>query len=532
MTATASYDDATNVLTISADGLPSPVSYGTFPNQFNPNSVTEQDFDHDFLYRGGTFGITRTFDDNTWSQVGFIRSINISLSDNALFGNTSSIRPGDHLMFVFSDGIKRKFLYKGTTFTSIAGECWLATDDRLDLIMSSQETSTGTYTYYDQRNGRLETPLGAIGIAANGVVLFNPSAGAGGNPPLGFSWNAHYDNSPVNFGGDQCGGHPEQTGQYHYHDGHFFDCWRVNGAMAGYNDYYGSSQYNGDILRHPDGHSKIIGFAFDGFPIYGPYGYDDEWNNLSGTRPITSSYEVRDIEVSGRPEYGNTNQNPPAGSLMEDWQYVEGLGDLDVHNGRFCITPEYQNGTYAYFVTVDPEDVDHPTFPYMIGTSTRENIDVPINSGANPVEPPDGGGGGETPVRPTLQFTLQPQNATANVGESVTFNVQAQIFPENGPIGYQWYRSTDGGFAFAAITGATNNVYTTTALSYMTGYRYRCRIIGPLGVALNQRATNSPLDSNVAVLTVAGSGGGGNLANRFDSTLSKYDSTSQRYDGT
>ena len=532
MTATASYNDATYVLTVSADGLPSPVSYGTFPNQFNPNSVTEQDFDHDFLYRGGTFGIPRTFDDNTWSQVGFIRSISLSLSDNALFGNTSSIRPGDHLMFVFSDGIKRKFLYTGTTFTSIANQCWLATDDRLDLIMSNQETSTGTYTYYDQRNGRLETPLGAIGIAANGVVLFNPSAGNGGNPPLGFSWNAHYDNSPVNFGGDECGGHPEQTGQYHYHDGHFLDCWRENGAMGGYNDYYGSSQYNGDILRHPDGHSKIIGFAFDGFPVYGPFGYDDAWDNLSGTRPITSSYEVRDIEAPGRPEYGNTNQNPPAGSLMEDWQYVEGLGDLDVHNGRFCITPEYQNGTYAYFLTVDPDDVDHPTFPYMIGTSTRESIDIPVNSGANPVQPPPDGGDGEAPVRPTLQFTLQPQNATANVGESVTFNVQAQILPEDGPIGYQWYRSTDGGFAFAAITGATDISYTTTALAYMTGYRYRCRITGPLGVALNQRATNSPLDSNVAVLTVAGSGGIGNLANRFDSTLSRYDSTSQRYDGT
>ena len=530
MTATASYNDATKILTVSADGLPDPVEYGTFPNQYNPNTVTEQDFDHDFLYRGGTFGIVRTFDDNTWTQIGFIRSINLSLIDNALFGNNDEIRPGDHLLFVFSDGIKRKFLFTGTTFTSIEGQCWLASDDRLHLIMSSQESTDGTYTYYDQRNGRLQTPLGAIGISGNGVVLFNPSAGQGGNPPLGFSWNAHYEDSPVSFGGDNCGGHPEQTGQYHYHDSHFLDCWRDNGAMASYNDYYGSSQYNGDILRHPDGHSKIIGFSFDGFPIYGPYGYDTEWNNLSGVRSLISSYEVRDIEVNGRPEYGNTTQNPPAGSLIQDWQYVEGLGDLDVHNGRFCITPEYQNGTYAYFLSIDVDD--QPAFPYMIGTSTRELIDVPINSGANPVTPPPGGGGGEAPVRPTLQFTLQPQNVTVNVGESATFTVQSQILPENGPIGYQWYRSTDGGFAFAAITGATSNSYTTTALAYISGYRYRCRITGPLGVPSNRTATNSPLDSNVAVLTVAGQGDGGDLQNRFDSTLSRYDSTSQRYDGT
>jgi hypothetical protein len=532
MTATASYNDATRVLTISADGLPSPVAAGTFPNQYNPNTITEQDFDHDFLYRGGTFGISRTFDSNTWTQVGFIRSIDITLADNALFGAASSIRSGDHLLFVFSDGIKRKFLFTGTSFTSIAGQCWLATDNRLDLIMSTQDSSTGTYEYYDQRNGRLEKPLGAIGIAANGVVFFNPSAGAGRNPPLGFSWNVQFDDLPVNFGGDTCGGYPEQTGQYRYDSGDFLNCWRSNNSMGGYNDYYGSSQYNGDILRHPDGHSKIVGYSFDGFPIYGPFGYDDVWNNLSGTRIITTSYEVRDIEVSGRPEYGSTDQNPPAGSLIEDWQYIEGLGDLDVHNGRFCVTPEYPNGTYAYFISVDPSDINNPVFPYMMGTSSRETINVPINSGANPVQPPPSGGGEEEQVRPTLQFTLQPQNATANVGEIATFTVQSQILPEDGPIGYQWYRSTDGGFAFAAITGATSNTYSTTALAFMTGYRYRCRITGPLGVALDRRATNSPLDSNVVVLTVAGSGGLGNLQNRFDSTLSTLDSTSQRYDGT
>jgi hypothetical protein len=531
MTATASYNDATKQLTVSADGLPDPVSRGTFPNAYNPNSVTEQDFDHSFMYRGGSFGIARTFDDDSWTQIGFIRSISLSLEDNELFGNNNQIRSGDYLLFVFGDGTKRKFLFTGTTFTSIAGECWLAADNRLDLIMSSQQSATGTYTYYDQRNGRVQTPLGAIGISANGVILFNPSAGTGGNPPLGFNWNAHYEDSPVNFGDDTCGGHPEQTGQYHYHDSHFLNCWRSNGAMASYNDYYGSSQYNGDILRHPDGHSKIIGFAFDGFPIYGPYGYVDSWNNLSGIASVSSSYEVRDIEVANRPQYGDTTQNPPAGSLIQDWQYVEGLGNLDIHNGRFCITPEYQNGTYAYFLTIDSDG--HPAFPYIIGTSTREIINAPINNGAKPVDTGGGGGGGGgTVIRPTLQFTLQPQNATVNAGQSATFTVQAQILPENGPIGYQWYRSTDGGFAFAAITGATSNTYTITALAYMTGYRYRCRITGPLGVPSNLTASNSPLDSNISVLTVAGSGGSGNLQNRFDSTLSRYDSTSQRYDGT
>ena len=76
--------------------------------------------------------------------------------------------------------------------------------------------------------------------------------------------------------------------------------------MAGYNDYYGTTQYNGDNLRHPDGHSKIVGIAFDGFPIYGPYAYDSPWDNLSTPRIMTSSYSTKSVEADGRPDYGNT----------------------------------------------------------------------------------------------------------------------------------------------------------------------------------------------------------------------------------
>ena len=64
----------------------------------------------------------------------------------------------------------------------------------------------------------------------------------------------------------------------------------------------------------------------------------------------------------------------------------------------------------------------------------------------------------------------------------------------------------------------------------MTGYRYRCRITGPVGAPV--QADNSPLDSQAAILTVTGGGDGGSTDNRFDSTLSTFDSTLQTYDGT
>ena len=90
MSGTATYNPSTRIIDVSANGLPDPVAYGTFPNADNPNAVTEQDFDHDFYYRGGTFGITRTFDDNSFTQNGYIIEIPLSVADNALLGTTVS----------------------------------------------------------------------------------------------------------------------------------------------------------------------------------------------------------------------------------------------------------------------------------------------------------------------------------------------------------------------------------------------------------------------------------------------------------
>ena len=53
MAATASFNNATKVITVASDGLPRPVSYGTFPNENNPNTVAAYTFNHSFLYRGG-----------------------------------------------------------------------------------------------------------------------------------------------------------------------------------------------------------------------------------------------------------------------------------------------------------------------------------------------------------------------------------------------------------------------------------------------------------------------------------------------
>ena len=84
-------------------------------------------------------------------------------------------------------------------------------------------------------------PMGPIGMALNGVVFFNPFEQGGMNAVAGYSevWL------------DSCCGHPQQTGVYHYHK--YPACVK--------------SPFRDDGRQH----SPVIGFSFDGFPIYGPW---------------------------------------------------------------------------------------------------------------------------------------------------------------------------------------------------------------------------------------------------------------------
>lgn len=118
-----------------------------------------------------------------------------------------------------------------------------------------------------------------------------------------------------------------------------------------------SNKENTGILNH----SPILGYAYDGNPIYGPYSYDTTTGGF--IRRMNSGYV---LNVNFTP-----GLRPPSfesGFFIDDYQY-DGSGDLDQHNGRFCITPEYPNGTYAYFTTIDvnASNVSIPRYPYVVG---------------------------------------------------------------------------------------------------------------------------------------------------------------------
>ena len=100
-------------------------------------------------------------------------------------------------------------------------------------------------------------------------------------------------------------------------------------------------------------HSPIIGWAYDGNPIYGPYGFEN--TDGGGVRRIETSYEV-DVDLT--PGVRPTSPEFIDGFFVNDYKF-KGSGDLDQNNGRFCKTPEYPDGTYAYFTSVTVDTLEN-----------------------------------------------------------------------------------------------------------------------------------------------------------------------------
>ena len=94
-------------------------------------------------------------------------------------------------------------------------------------------------------------------------------------------------------------------------------------------------------------HSPIIGWAYDGNPIYGPYGYSTKSGGV--VSQMKSGYKI-DLKENRPP-----TSLFPEGFFVEDFTYQSlGRDDvLDKNNARFCVTPDFPKGTYAYFATIN-----------------------------------------------------------------------------------------------------------------------------------------------------------------------------------
>jgi hypothetical protein len=231
---------------------------------------------------------------------------------------------------------------------------------------------------------------GAIGVTVNGVPIYPPGVNyspSSGNPsPTGLRWDAVFpDNSAL----DQAGGRPEgDNNEYRYRSCSFYTKGfgtplSPNNRFKTSSPYFNDSSFSSDYMRHgvessnglPLGHSKIVGWALDGHPIYGPYGFTNANapDNDSGVKVMSSGYALKSEDilenVVGRPD----TFSAPRGTYTVDYFYDSSIGsDLDVFNGRYCITPEFQSGTYAYFLTFSDNNLTTPAYPYIIGEFTKE----------------------------------------------------------------------------------------------------------------------------------------------------------------
>lgn len=154
-----------------------------------------------------------------------------------------------------------------------------------------------------------------FGVALNGVP-FDPLTAEYWNRDRTSGWNIEAMSGAINLGLDRNNAHVQPTGAYHYHA-------MPTGLLEKL-----SAQRDGPVQ---------LGWAADGFPLYAPYGFK--------TGELKASFRVK----SGTRPSGPGG--PYDGTYVQDYEFVEGLGDLDACNGTTAATSEFPDGTYLYVLT-------------------------------------------------------------------------------------------------------------------------------------------------------------------------------------
>ncbi|GDX52778.1 hypothetical protein LBMAG27_18250 [Bacteroidota bacterium] len=230
------------------------------------------------------------------------------------------------------------------------------------------------------------TTGGNIGLFINGVALFdyrdgvawdsasNALCGGPGNPPcpggMGATQYWMRDAIPAEKPGFDCSkGHPAMGNYHHHQNPSAFDL-DLNVISTICNLYAADGLYAIDSTQH----SPLIGFAYDGFPIYGAYAHLNT-NGTGGITRMKSGYQLRNITTrthwadgTNVPDGPTVSTTYPLGYFREDYEFVSHPSNpdyLDEHNGRFCVTPEYPQEIYCYFATVDANW--NSAYPYVVG---------------------------------------------------------------------------------------------------------------------------------------------------------------------
>jgi hypothetical protein len=298
--------------------------------------------------------------------------------NDAVLANVQSVKFNSTNVFISATGIPAYI-----TGPFLDGNRSLASDqNKIFKFPLIPTVNTGT---------SIPTAVANIGVFINGVALFDyrdgiaysatATNGICGGPP----------NNPACPGGmgtiqlwNRDAVQAERLG---------FDCAKAHAANGNYHHHQNPSAFNLDLnvlsticATYPaDGlyvinssqHSPLLGFAYDGFPIYGAYAYENT-NDTGAIARMKSSFQLKAYPTGIRTNGPAINQVIGTqtffnGYFKEDYEYVAHIGDasyLDSHNGRICNTPEYPvslypNGIYCYFATVDANH--NSAYPYAVG---------------------------------------------------------------------------------------------------------------------------------------------------------------------
>ena len=324
---------------------------------------------------------------------------------NVCYADVSEVSYSATMVYVHRSGLASYVMGPSLSPGGGVGTFWPQNQSDIAKIPRTPVVKSGTKQY---------VPAGLSGIFVNGVATFNSLDGKAwdGSGLVGsqhFKTNYFwFSNAPVNesYNFDYGLAHQTPGGVYHAHQQPLALRYQL-GDHASYNTV--TKNYSEDT-NAVTAHSPIIGWALDGYPIYGPYGYSVATNANSGVRRMVSGYVIRDgtggtdnvatnrsiipawyarfrqdIPGNGsapytttasisRPTTNASSAAYPRGIFAQDYEYQGDLGatqgvttnfDLDVYNGRTCVTPEYPTGTYAYFITLDSSG--NAAYPYVFG---------------------------------------------------------------------------------------------------------------------------------------------------------------------
>ena len=355
----------------------------------------------------------------TWPSVGIPKNAMSPTQDAPAYADVQQILYSNNYVYVKSADLASHRMgpwYKEYTKITVNG---LWPQNRALTSKIPRNPVAGT--------GLVQVAQGPVGVMVNGVTIANLGDGSGYNTSLARDGGITGGGVPGNQSNvwircatgaegpilDAGFGHPAPDGGYHYHANPRALRYQLGDNLT-YNAVSDSYTENTTNLRH----SPIIGWAYDGYPIYGPYAYSIANDATSPVRRMVSGHVPRDgqygtsnLNTAGRKSLApwaaffhtfttplasvdyslaSTSWGPdvsasfPLGWYAEDFDYLgdrvktpatgakyfQGVDfDLDKPNGRQCVTPEFPGGTYAYFIPIDV--VGAPAFPFSIGRYWR-----------------------------------------------------------------------------------------------------------------------------------------------------------------